>query len=277
MELEAEIDTYKAKLNDVYRLHEEETIPLKKQNILLKAKIDELTQQLRRSADPKSRYDPKIMSMQKELERQENMITVYEAENKKLMQETKRLQNELKSNGQQKHKVIAIDHANSNQEEKLKDLQEENVKFNLELSELKDKNNDLSLKNEDVTQQNCLLQEELEMIKDQLRAKNEFITDRLQAMTTNELDLRKQVEDLKVELHSKTEQLKFIRTDFENYQQSVAPFEKELIELRTKCTYYQEKLQVNKSYLYTEISFTNLDYPLDKVAFLFETIKIFLS
>ncbi|OXU25926.1 hypothetical protein TSAR_011831 [Trichomalopsis sarcophagae] len=249
MDMEAEIETYKAKLKDVQMLHEQEMFSLKKQNILLKAKVDELAQLNKKSADARSKYDPKIMSMQKELERQENMISTYESENKKLMQEVKQLQSELKSTNQQKQKVIVGDNANNNNQdilEKLKDLQEENVKLTIELSDLRQKNNDFSLKNEDVTQQNSLLQEELEMIKDQLRAKNDFINDRLQAMTTNELDLRRQVEDLKVELHSKTEQLKFVRGDYEKFQQSVSPIEKELLDLRTKCTYYQEKLQTAK-------------------------------
>ena len=251
VELEAEVETFKAKIKDVQMLHEQEMFSLKKQNIFLRGRIDELTHQNKKAVDARSKYDPKVISMQKELERQENLISAYETENKKLIQETKRLQSELKMSSQQKPKVVIADSVNANQEliEKLKDLQEENLKLNIEVSDFKQKNSDILLKNEDVTQQNSLLQEELEMIKDQLRAKNDFITDRLQAMTTNELDLRKQVEDLKVELHSKTEQLKLIKEDYDKFHQSVAPLENELLDLRTKCTYYQDKLQVkNISY-----------------------------
>jgi protein QN1 len=246
LEMEAEIETYKSKLKDMQSLYEQEMFMLKKQNILLKAKLDEVTKQNIHAGDTKSKYDPRILRMQRDLDRQENVINTYELENKKLIQETKRLQSELKSMNQQKPKMNAADNKSSDQElmEKVKDLQEENVKLNIEVLDLRQKNNDFSLKNEDVTQQNCLLQEELEMIKDQLRAKNDFITDRLQSMTTNELDLRKQVEDLKVELHSKTEQLKMTKQDYDRFQENVAPVEKEIVDLRTKCSYYQEKLQV---------------------------------
>ncbi|KAJ8686812.1 hypothetical protein QAD02_022606 [Eretmocerus hayati] len=243
-ELEAEIETHKSKLKDVQMLHEQEMFSLKKHNILLKAKLDELS---KTANDARSRYDPKIISMQREIERLENLVQAYETENKKLMQENKRLQNEAKTKHHQNLAKMTIgDGLNNNQDfsEKLKDLQEENVKYSIELTDLRQKNGELSLKNEDVVQQNCLLQEELDMIKDQLRAKNDFITDRLQSMTTNELELRKKVEDLKVELHCKTEQLKSVKTDFDNFQQSVAPLEKELLELREKCSYFQEKLQV---------------------------------
>lgn len=246
-ELEAEIETYKSKLKDVQLLNEQEMFSLKKQNILLKAKVDELTIINRKTADARTKYDPKIMCMQKELQRQENVIRTYEVENKRLLQETKRLQSELKTVSQSKTKIIATDVANNNQEliEKFKDVQEDNLKLSLENEDLKQKYSDISLKNEDVVHQNSLLQEELEMIKDQLRAKNDYINDRLQAMTTNELELRKHNEELNSELHSKTEQLKSIKQDYEKYQQTVDPLEKELLDLRTKCTYYQEKLQVN--------------------------------
>lgn len=250
IELEAEIETYKSKLKDVQLLHEQEMFSLKKHNILLKAKVDELVQINKKTADARSKYDPKLMAMQKELERQDNLIVAYESENKKLIQETKRLQNELKAtSSQQKPKVLSDKNAaGGNQElfEKVKDLQEENVKLSIEVSALKQKNTDLSLKHEDATQQNSLLQEELEMIRDQLRAKNDFITDRLQAMTTNELELRKQAEDLKVELHSKTEQLRCIKIDYERFQQTIEPVEKELLELRAKSAYYQDKLHTAK-------------------------------
>ncbi|XP_014218143.1 centrosomal protein of 162 kDa [Copidosoma floridanum] len=247
-ELDAEIETYKCKLRDVQMLHEQEMFSLKKQNILLKAKLDELTQMNKKAVEAKSKYDPKIMTMQKELEKQENFIIAYESENKKLVLEIKRLQGELKSAEQQKPKIIVANSTNKQEvQEKWKDLQEENVKYNIEVSDLRQKNSELSLKCEDATQQNLLLQEELEMIKDQLRAKNDFITDRLQTMTTNELELRKEVEDLKVDLHSKTEQLKLIKVDYDRFQQSVEPLERELVDLRSKCTLYQEKLQVAKN------------------------------
>ncbi|XP_014222784.1 centrosomal protein of 162 kDa [Trichogramma pretiosum] len=246
-ELEAEIETHKAKLKDAQQMHEQEMFLLKKQNIILKAKVEEMNQVMRKTADAKAKYDPKLMAMQKELERQDNVIHAYEKENKRLIEEAKRLQAELKA-AAQKPKIISIEgFGNDELSEKLKDLQEENVKLSLELAELRTKYGDFVLNNEDVVQQNSLLQEELDMIKDQLRAKNDFITDRLQAMTNHEHDLRKQLEDLKVELNIKTEQLKNVRAEFERFQESADPLEKEILELRTKCTYYQEKLQSAKN------------------------------
>ena len=244
-ELEAEVEAYKMKLKDVQLVNEQEMFSLRKQNIILKSKTDEMSQMMKKSADIKAKYDPKLMTMQKELERQDNVIHTYEIENKKLIEETKRLQHELKNNsGSQKPKIISIETLRN--DEKLKDLKEENVKLTLELSELRQKYGDFVLNNEDVVQQNSLLQEELEMIKDQLRVKNDFITDRLQTMTTNELDLRKEVEDIKVELHSKTEQLKLMKLEYERLQQTIDPLEKEILDLRAKCSHYHEKLQVGK-------------------------------
>lgn len=246
--MESEIETYKSKLKDLQTLNERELFMLKKQNILLKEKLKDQDHN-HELTEKRWKYDPKFLALQKEVDRQENLVKAYETENKKLMQENKRLQFELKIIGQQKQKTAPCDTEISDRNvlDKIKDLQEEILRLNLEITELKQKNSDLLLKNEDFLQQNSLLQEELEMIKDQLRAKNDFITDRLQSMTTNELELRKQVEDLKVELHSKTEQLKSVKIDYEQFQESLLPVENELMDLRTKCSYYQEKLQVNFS------------------------------
>ncbi|KOC68652.1 Protein QN1 like protein [Habropoda laboriosa] len=91
---------------------------------------------------------------------------------------------------------------------------------------------------------------------DQLRTKNDFITDRLQAMTTAELQLKKQVEDLSVKLSSKTEQLRLIKREFDRIQQNVLPLEKELLELRVKEGNFQEKLQVARSHVEREKQLT---------------------
>lgn len=248
LEMEAEKETYKSKLKDLQTLNECEMFTLKKQNILLKTKLDEQAHQNQKIIENRMKYDPKFLSLQKEIDRQDNLIKAYELENKKLMQETKRLQLELKVSNQHKQKIVACVTGSDNQEllERIKDLNEETVRLNMEISDLKQKNSVLMSKNEDFSQQASLLQEELEMIKDQLRAKNDFITDRLQAMTTNELELRKHVEDLRVELHSKSEQLKLIKIEHDRFQKSVAPIENEVLDLRTKCSYYQEKLQVKQ-------------------------------
>ncbi|XP_076182406.1 uncharacterized protein LOC143154306 isoform X2 [Ptiloglossa arizonensis] len=249
-QLESEKKMYKSQMDNMRISFEEELFALKKQNIILKAKVDEYSLNERR-LEPQPKKDVKLLLLEKELEKQENLIRAYETENKKLLQDAKRIQEEMKQ--LQKQKSTALE-SNKMQElaDKVKDLEEETLKLNLEVSELREKNADCALKNEDLSQQNGLLNDELEMFKDQLRTKNDFITNRLQAMTTAELELKKQVEDLTVKLSSKTEQLRIVKREFDKLQQNVLPLEKELLELRVKEGNLLEKIQVSKSHVERE-------------------------
>lgn len=253
-QLESEVKLYKSQIDNMRISFEEELFALKKQNIILKAKIDELSLNEKRP-DPHPKKDTKIMLLEKELEKQENLIQAYETENKKLMQDTKRMQEEMKQ--LQKQKSTTVESGKMQElADRVKDLEEETLKLNLEVSELREKNADYALNNEDLIQQNSLLNDELEMFKEQLRTKNDFITDRLQAMTTSELQLKKQVEDLTVKLSSKTEQLRVVKQEFDKVQQNVLPLEKELLELRVKEGNLLEKLQISKSHVEREKQLT---------------------
>lgn len=253
-QLESEVKMHKNQMDSMRISFEEELLALKKQNVILKAKVDELSLNEKRS-ESQPKKDTKIMLLEKELERQEDLIRAYETENKKLMQGTKGMQEEMKQ--LQKQKSTALESGKIQElADRVKDLEEETVKLNLEVSELRDKNADYALKNEDLIQQNSLLNDELEMFKEQLRTKNDFITDRLQAMTTAELQLKKQVEDLTVKLSSKTEQLRIAKQEFDKMQQNVLPLEKELLELRVKEGNLLERLQTSKSHVEREKQLT---------------------
>lgn len=250
-QLEAEAKLYKSQIMDMRASFESELFALKKQNIILKARVDELSLNERRP-EVHVKNDTKVTLLEQELEKQESLIRAYETENKKLMQDTKRLQEELKS--LQSKQKSTVSEANDMQQsaDRVKDLQEETLKLNLEVSELRQKNADCLLKNDDLSQQNSLLTDELEMFKEQLRAKNNFITDRLQAMTSAELDLKRQVEDLSIKLSSKSEQLRVTKQELDKMQQNVLPLEKELLELRVKEGNLQEKLQISRSHIERE-------------------------
>lgn len=253
-QLESEVKMHKNQMDSMRISFEEELFALKKQNMVLKAKVDELSLNEKRS-ESQPKKDTKIMLLEKELERQEDLIRAYETENKKLMQGTKGMQEEMKQ--LQKQKSTALESGKVQElADRVKDLEEETLKLNLEVSELRDKNADYALKNEDLIQQNNLLNDELEMFKEQLRTKNDFITDRLQAMTTAELQLKKQVEDLTVKLSSKAEQLRIVKQEFDKMQQNVLPLEKELLELRVKEGNLLEKLQISKSHVEREKQLT---------------------
>lgn len=253
-QLESETKMYKSQMDNMRVSFEEELFALKKQNIILKAKVDELSLNERRP-EPPTKKDTKMILLEKELEKQENMICTYETENKKLIREVKRMQEEMKQ--LQRQKSTALESGKMQKlADKVKDLEEETLKLNLEVSELREKNADYALKNEDLLQQNGLLNDELEMFREQLRTKNDFITDRLQAMTSAELALKKQLEDLTIKLSSKTEQLRVVKQEFEKLQQNVLPLEKELLELRMKEGTLQEKLQVAKSHVEREKQLT---------------------
>ncbi|KAG7210091.1 hypothetical protein KM043_011661 [Ampulex compressa] len=249
-QLDSEAKLYKSQIESMRTSFEEELFSLKKQNIVLKAKLDELSLNERR-VEVASKNDKKVSLLERELEKQERLIRAYETENKKLMQDMKHAQEEMKRLQKQKNTVLE---SNERQQlaDRVKDLEEETLKLNLEISDLKQKNSEYALKNDDLIQQSSLLTDELEMFKDQLRTKNDFITDRLQAMTSAELELKKQVEDLTVKLSSKTEQIRIIKLEYERLQQNVLPLEKELLELRVKEGNLQEKVQVCKSHVERE-------------------------
>ncbi|CAL1686994.1 unnamed protein product [Lasius platythorax] len=254
-QLEAEAKLYKSQIEEMRTSFEGELFALKKQNIILKARVDELSLNERLVEIP-AKNDTKIVLLEQELEKQENLIRAYETENKKLMQDTKRMQDELKS--LQSKQKITVSEANDMQQltDRMKDLQEETLKLNLEVSELREKNADCLLKNDDLIQQNSLLTDELEMFKEQLRAKNNFITDRLQVMSTAELELKKQIEDMSIKLSSKSEQLRVTNQELEKFQRGILPLEKELLELRVKEGNLQEKLQISKSHTEREKQLT---------------------
>ncbi|KAK2588952.1 hypothetical protein KPH14_001807 [Odynerus spinipes] len=248
---ESEVKLYKSQIDNMRLSFEEELFALRKENMVLKAKVDELSLN-ERQPDIYTKSDTKIIVLEREIEKQESVIRTYESENKKLIQDTKRMQEEIKKL-QQKQKITTLETSEMQRSiDRIKDLEEETLKLNLEVSDLKQKNNDYMLKNDDLIQQNGLLNDELEMFKDQLRAKNDFITDRLQAMTTAEVDLKKQVEELNIKLSSKTDQLRITKVELEKLQQKVLPLEKELLELRVKEGNLQEKLHTAKGHIERE-------------------------
>ncbi|XP_018370410.1 PREDICTED: centrosomal protein of 162 kDa isoform X2 [Trachymyrmex cornetzi] len=254
-QLETEAKLYKSQIEDMRSSFEGELFALKKQNIILKARVDELSLSERRAEIP-IKNDMKITLLEQELEKQESLIRAYETENKKLMLDTKRMQEELK-NLQSKQKST-VSKTNDTQQfaDRVKDLQEETLKLNFEVSELKEKNADFLLKNDDLIQQNSLLTDELDMFKEQLKVKNNFITDRLQVMTTTELELKKQIEDLTIKLSSKSEQLRVTKQELERFQQDVLPLEKELLDLRVREENIHEKLRISKSHVEREKQLT---------------------
>lgn len=254
-QLETEAKLYKSQIEDMRTSFEGELFALKKQNIILKARVDEFSLSERRAEIP-VKNDTKIILLEQELEKQESLIRAYETENKKLMQDTKRMQEELKNLQSKQKSTVSKTNDTQQLADRVKDLQEETLKLNLEVSELKEKNADFLLKNDDLIQQNSLLTDELDMFKEQLKVKNNFITDRLQVMTTTELELKKQIEDLTIKLSSKSEQLRITKRELENFQQDVLPLEKELLELRVREGNLQEKLRISKSHVEREKQLT---------------------
>ncbi|XP_063985799.1 centrosomal protein of 162 kDa-like [Diachasmimorpha longicaudata] len=256
-QIEAEAKLYKQQIHSMRETFEEELFVLKKQNIILTAKVEELTLKEtseRRLEVPGSRAETRVNLLEKELERQESLIRTYETENKKLMVETKRQQEEIKGL-EERHRAKDVSVA-SGEIQKLndiiKDLREEILKLNFDTSDLRQKNADLVLKHDDVVQQNELLQDELALFKDQLKSKDKFITDRLQSMRTEEMDTRRKMEEMRIELSSKTEKLRLTNAEFEKFQLAIAPLEKELLDLRVKEQSLQERLEVSKGHVERE-------------------------
>lgn len=70
---------------------EEELFALKKHNIILKAKVDELSVNEKRP-DLNPKPDTKVLILEREFEKQESLLQAYETENKKLMIEVKHYQ-----------------------------------------------------------------------------------------------------------------------------------------------------------------------------------------
>ncbi|KYM98619.1 PREDICTED: centrosomal protein of 162 kDa [Cyphomyrmex costatus] len=254
-QLETEAKMYKSQIENMRTSFEGELFALKKQNIILKARVDELSLSERRVEIP-VKNDMKITLLEQELEKQESLIHAYETENKKLMQDTKRMQEELKNLQSKQKSTISKTNDMQQLTDRVKDLQEETLKLNLEVSELKEKNADFLLKNDDLIQQNSLLTDELDMFKEQLKAKSNFITDRLQVMTTTELEFKKQIEDLSIKLSSKSEQLRVTKRELEKFQQDISPLEKELLEFRVREGNMQEKLRISKSHVEREKQLT---------------------
>ena len=260
-QIESEASLYKQQIQSMRTSFETELFALKKQNIILKAKIDELTLNERRSEIPTKipiTSSTRVSLLEKELEKQEGMINAYETENKRLILELKRIQEEAKITEAKKNTKVDVNETQrlNKLNDVIKDLKEEKLKMNIEITDLRQKNNEGLLKIEDVMQQNSLLKEELNMFKDQLRSKNEFINDRLQSMTTAEMESRKKTEDLRIELSSKTEQLKCIKMEYEKLREAVLPLEKELLELRVKDENLTKKLQISKSHVEREKEMT---------------------
>lgn len=254
-QLETEAKLYKSQIEDMRTSFEGELFALRKQNIILKARVDELSLSERRAEIP-VKTDTRIPLLEQELEKQESLIRAYETENKKLMQDTKRMQEELKNLQSKQKSTVSKGNDVQQLADRVKDLQEETLKLNLEVSKLKEKNTDYLLKNDDLIQQNSLLTDELDMFKEQLKAKNNFITDRLQVMSTTELELKKQVEDLSIKLSSKSEQLRVTKQELEKFQQDVLPLEKELLDLRVREGNFHEKLRISKSHVEREKQLT---------------------
>lgn len=255
-QLEAEAKLYKNEIEDIRRSFEGELFALNKRNIILKARINELSLNEKRPEVQGSKNDAKFTFLEHELQRQENLIQAYETENKKLIHGMKRTQEEMR-NLQCKQKSTALETNNTQPSvDEIKDLQEKTLKLNFEIIELREKNADYLMKNDDLSQQNSLLTDELKMFKEQLRAKSDFITDRLQVMTTAELELKKQVEDLSIKLSSKSERLRITKQELDKLQQGILPLEKELLELRAKETHLQEKLHISKSHVEREKQLT---------------------
>lgn len=121
-----------------------------------------------------------------------------------------------------------------------------------EMAEMKQQNLDNARKNEDLQQQNSLLSEELEMYKEQLKMKNNFINERLQEMTSSELELRKQLDELQIKCGTKTEQLKIMKEELDKMRIIVLPLETEVMDMRNKESHLLEKLEVSKSHVQRE-------------------------
>lgn len=223
-----------------------ELFSIKKHNIVLKEKSDEI---FIKKTKPELMKN-KMTNLDKTSEELKKLTDSYEKEKREFMKDTEILHQEI-HNLQQKIIPEKIEELHR-QSDEIKELQKEIYKLNIELSELKQQNVDYLLNYDDMKQQNCLLNDELKMFKEQLTDKNNFISERLQTLTSTELNLRKETENLHKELNIKTESLKITKLNYEKLEQTILPLEKELLELRIKEGNFQEQLKIAKSHIERE-------------------------
>ncbi|XP_051170045.1 centrosomal protein of 162 kDa [Leptopilina boulardi] len=219
-----------------------ELFSLKKHNIVLKEKKDELF--LKKKSDLiKNKSPNKTIDIKK-------LTDSYEEEKREFIKNADILNQEIK-NLQEKILPEKIEQL-QRQTKEIKELHKEINELNIEMSELKQQNLDYLLNYDDMKQQNCLLNDELKIFKEQLTEKNNFITERLQILTTSELNLRKEMETIQKELNIKTESLKITKLNYEKLEETILPLEKELLELRIKEGNFQEQLKISKSHIERE-------------------------
>lgn len=254
-QIEAEARQYKQQIESMRVSFEEELFAVKKGNIILKAQIDELSLRQDKKTEPVSvRSDTRVLLLEKELEKQESLLKTYESENKRLMAEAKKFQEE-KRLWEAQDKKEAKDLEDSKEQklnDEIKDLREEILKLNFEVTDLRQKNSEAAMKNDDLQQQNSLVCEELSMYKEQLKTKDKFIGDKLRAWSTDEAETRRRMEEMRVELNSKNEKLRIAKQELERFNEAIGPLEKELLDLRTREETLLEKLQVSRSHVERE-------------------------
>lgn len=251
-QIEAEARQYKQQIEGMRVSFEEELFAVKKANIILKAQIDELS--LKRTEVPiSSKGDTRVLLLEKELEKQESLLKTYEVENKRLMAEAKKFQEEKRvlEKGEKKE-VRNLEDETLKLNDIIKDLREEILKFNFEVSDLRQKNSEAAMKNDDLQQQNSLVCEELSMYKEQLKTKDKFISEKLSAWSSEEAESRRRMEEMRIELNSKNEKLKFANEELRRFHEAIGPLEKELLDLRTREQSLLEKIQVSRSHVERE-------------------------
>ncbi|CAG5092142.1 Similar to CEP162: Centrosomal protein of 162 kDa (Homo sapiens) [Cotesia congregata] len=251
-QIEAEARQYKQQIEGMRVSFEEELFAVKKANIILKAQIDELS--LKRIETPvSSKGDTRVLLLKKELEKQESLLKTYEGENKRLMAEAKKFQEEKRvwEKGEKKE-VRNLEDETVKLNDIIKDLREEILKFNFEVSDLRQKNSEAAMKNDDLQQQNSLVCEELSMYKEQLKTKDRFISEKLTAWSAEEAESRRRMEEMRIELNSKNEKLKFANEELRRFHEAIGPLEKELLDLRTREQSLLEKIQVSRSHVERE-------------------------
>ena len=128
-------------------------------------------------------------------------------------------------------------------DQKLLSLKEEN-------SILKEKCEEQVAEMEEQNQQNLLLKDELKMFQLQLTEKNKFIAVKLEEMTATEIQLRKEIEDLKVDLNTRSETLRENKLKYEKLRENALPLENKLVQLQEKLA--EVKNQVRREKLLSE-------------------------
>ncbi|XP_057320431.1 centrosomal protein of 162 kDa [Microplitis mediator] len=254
-QIEAEARQYKQQIESMRVSFEEELFAVKKGNIILKAQIDELSLRQDKKTEPVTgRSDTRVLLLEKELEKQESLLKTYDSENKRLMAEAKKFQEEKRLwEAQDKKESKDLEDSKAQKlNDEMKDLREEILKLNFEVTDLRQKNSEAAMKNDDLQQQNSLVCEELSMYKEQLKTKDKFIGDKLRAWSTEEAETRRRMEEMRVELNSKNEKLRIAKQELERFNEAIGPLEKELLDLRTREETLLEKLQVSRSHVERE-------------------------